>query len=147
MTTRAMQVLGCAVLLALLAGGCGKKSEGGSGGAAPGAAQPAGQPAGGGGTIGACVKQDELAGPTCDEHIGFPPDQLAMFKDGCSTTAGAKWVDGPCPRDKASGACSKKDAASGTSFDNWYYADSVGVGTPDDVKKLCADNGLEFIAP
>ena len=146
MVHRTLGIVGCMVLLVALAGACGKKSEGGSGGAAQGTVQAAPAPTGGG-NAGSCLKQDELAGPTCDEQVGFPADQLAMLNEMCTGTAGAQWIDGPCPRENTTGACSKKDAASKTEFNNWYYNDSVGLGTPEDVQKLCTENGLEFVGP
>ncbi|MBI5487348.1 MAG: hypothetical protein HY905_08450 [Deltaproteobacteria bacterium] len=143
-------IAGCTLLVAAVAAGCKKKDEGTGGTAAGQAGAPTGEQVGapaGADSAGACLKKDELAGPSCDEQLGFPADQLAVVKDLCVSTAGARWIDGPCPRENATGACSKKDATSNTEFNNWYYADSSGLGTPEDVQKLCADNQLEFLAP
>jgi hypothetical protein len=80
----------------------------------------------------------------CLEASGGTAQDLASNRQQCMTQ-GNTFASEPCPRDGALGGCRETLAGSSLALTTWYYADSSGLQTSDDIRMLC--EGLASVAP
>jgi len=80
----------------------------------------------------------------CLEVSGGTAQDQASARQQCMGQ-GNTFAEAPCPREAALGGCREMVAGASLAVTTWYYADSSGLGTSDDIRMLC--EGLASVAP
>jgi hypothetical protein len=89
----------------------------------------------------------------CEEGSASVSTQLQQACNASASTLppdagagmGMTFTNGPCSHVGALGGC--QIVSSGTAIAIWYYQDSSGLSTSDDIKTMCAGIGATFLAP
>jgi hypothetical protein len=89
----------------------------------------------------------------CEEGSASMSSQLQQACNASASTlppdagvgVGMTFMNGPCSHVGALGGC--QIVSSGTTIAIWYYQDSSGLSTSDDIKTLCAGIRANFLAP
>jgi hypothetical protein len=100
------------------------------------------QGAGSGGTTKVCQEGTASARQQIEQSCKESAAQLAP--DGSSGIS-VTFVDGPCSREQALGAC--QISSGGTTLATWYYEDPDGVLSAEGVRTMCAGIHATYLAP
>ena len=80
----------------------------------------------------------------CLEVSGGTAQDQASARQQCMAQ-GNTFAATPCPREGALGGCRETVVGASLAVTTWYYQDSSGLGTSDDIRMLCEQ--LASVAP
>lgn len=130
------------VLASMLAGLALSACDGSSSGGGAMASCTVAQGGGSGGTTKVCQEGNSSARQQIEQSCKESAAQLAP--DG-SPGISVTFVDGPCSREQALGAC--QISSGGTTLATWYYEDPDGVLSAERVRTMCAGIHATYLAP